>query len=99
MRYQLRYKDENDEALAEKFPTSTHLIESFSERSPRELAESITIIDLSMFRCLSLQNIMDNDENYRRVGGAWDEWSLAVQEGAIIGQDFARKALEVAKAS
>lgn len=98
MRYQLSYANEIDKASVGVFPTGTRFFEFLADRSPWELAESITISDLTKVRHLSLQSIMDNDENYRHVGREWNEWSLAVQEGALVGQDFAKKALEVAKA-
>ena len=97
VRYQLLYADEFDTASVEIFPTGIRFFESLVERSPWELAESITISDLTKVRQLSLQSMMDNDENYCHVGREWNEWSLAVQEGALVSQDFAKKALEVAK--
>ena len=79
------------------FRTDTGLFESLVERSPRELAELITESDLINFRKLNLQNIIDNDEACRYLGREWNERSLAVHEGALVGQCFAKKALEVAK--
>ena len=98
MRYHIFYADDIDTASVGIFPTDTRSFESLVERPPWELAELITISDLTSFRHLSLQSMMDNDENYRYVGRGWNEWSLAVQEGALVGQNFAKKALEVAKA-
>jgi len=98
VRYHIFYADDIDTASVGIFPTDTRSFESLVERPPWELAELITISDLTSFRHLSLQSMMDNDENYRYVGRGWNEWSLAVQEGALVGQNFAKKALEVAKA-
>lgn len=98
VRYQLFYVDDIDTASVGIFSTDTRSFESLAERPPWELAESITISDLTNFRHLSLQIIMDNDDEYRYIGRGWNEWSLAVQEGALVGQNFAKKALEVAKA-
>ena len=53
--------------------------------------------DLINFRNLNLQNIIDNDEACRYLGREWNERSLAVHEGALVDQFFAKKALEVAK--
>ena len=97
VRYQLSYADETHTASVEIFRTDTRFFESLVERSPRELAELITDLDLTNFRNLNLQNIIDTDETCRYLSREWNERSLAVHEGALVDQRFAKKALEVAK--
>lgn len=77
--------------------TDTRFFDSLMERPPRELAELITDFDLTNFRNLNFQNIIDNDETCRYLSREWNERSLAVHEGALVDQRFAKKALEVAK--
>ncbi|KAI9715694.1 MAG: hypothetical protein M1812_005846 [Candelaria pacifica] len=98
VRYRLSYPDHMNMDWVGNFQTNTLLFESILKESPQELAELITDSDLANFRNLSLQNFEDNDEALREISHGSNEWSLAVREGALVGQYIAKKALEVAKA-
>jgi len=99
VRYRLSYADETDTDWVGSFQTDTSFFESLVKISPQKLAELITDSDVINFHTLSLQNIMDNEETFRNIGRGWNQCSLAVREAALVDQHFAKKALEVAKAS
>lgn len=63
------------------------------------MAELITDSDVINIYTLSLQNMIDEEETFRNIGRGWNQCSLAVREAAFVDQHFAKKALEVAKAS
>ncbi|KAL9125623.1 MAG: hypothetical protein Q9217_005199 [Psora testacea] len=97
-RLQLSNTDETDTVWIRRFPTRTTFFESLVERSPWELSELIIENDLADFRNLSINCMVNNKEAAQALGHRWDNWAKAVQEGALVDQKFAWKALEVAKA-
>jgi len=99
VRYRLSYADETDTDWVGSFQTDIPFFESLVKISPQRLAELITDSDVINFHTPSLQNIIDNKETFRNIGREWNQCSLAVREAALVDQHFAKKALEVAKAS
>lgn len=77
----------------------TPLFMLFMEGSSHEVADGITHSDMTNFRKLGIQSIIDKDETFRGIGHQWNKLCIHIQGFIRYDKHLAKKALEVAKVS
>ncbi|KAA6413106.1 MAG: hypothetical protein FRX48_02850 [Lasallia pustulata] len=95
VRFRRSYLNPQDTDWTRRFRTDVDLFNCVTKMPAQDLADQLTDGDLTAFRSLAPQSVIDEGDRFQQMNRRWDDQCLAISKFLIIHRHLIHKAINV----